>query len=101
MLVMLVLLVTLVVLAVLVVWAVMKLPLAGFGLLLLAVILLGAWEWAGLAGLSEPRHRLLYGGLVLTLILALWPWVGDVAFVAGDAHARHRSCNGRARQLGD
>ena len=75
--------ITAVVLAVLVVWAVIKLPLAGFGLLLLAVILLGAWEWAGLAGLNGPRYRLLYGGLVLTLILALWPWVGDVAFVAG------------------
>ncbi len=74
---------TAVVLAALVVWAVMKLPLAGFGLLLLAVILLGAWEWAGLAGLNGPRHRLAYGGLVLALILTLWPWVGNATFVAG------------------
>ena len=75
--------VTAVVLAILVVWAVLKLPLAGFGLLLLAVILLGAWEWAGLARLNGPRHRLVYGGSVLTLILAFWPWVGNAAFVIG------------------
>ncbi|MDG4554923.1 MAG: phosphatidate cytidylyltransferase [Candidatus Competibacter sp.] len=75
--------ITAVVLAVLVVWAVMKLPLAGFGLLLLVVVLLGAWEWAGLAGLSGLRYRLMYGGLVLTPILAFWPWVRNTAFVAG------------------
>ena len=47
------------------------------------MILLGAWEWAGLARLNGLRHRLVYGGLVLTLILAFWPWVGNAAFVVG------------------
>ena len=36
------------VLAILVVWLVLKLPVAGFALALLAVILPAAWEWARL-----------------------------------------------------
>lgn len=70
-------------LATLIIWAVLKLPVAGFGLMVLVVILLGAWEWGRLAGLNETRDRLLYGGLVLALILALWPLVGSAAFVGG------------------
>lgn len=75
--------ITAAVLAVLVVWAVLKLPVAGFGAMLLAVILLGAWEWAGLAGLNETRGRLRYGGVVLALILAFWPLLDSPAFVGG------------------
>ena len=72
---------TAIVLGVLVIWAVLKLPLVGFGILLLAVILLGAWEWAGLVGLNGVHPRLLYGALVVTLILMLWPWIGHAPFV--------------------
>jgi CDP-diglyceride synthetase len=68
---------TAVILAALVVWVVLKLPAAGFGLALLAVILPGAWEWARLAGLVGTRDRSLYGGLVLVLIAALWPLIGS------------------------
>lgn len=75
--------VTSVILAVLVIWAVLKLPAVGFGVAVLMVILLGAWEWARFAGLYEPRDRLLYGGLVLALILAVWPLVAHPAFVGG------------------
>ncbi|MFZ1642326.1 MAG: phosphatidate cytidylyltransferase [Candidatus Contendobacter sp.] len=71
------------VLALIALWVVLKLPAAGFGVVLLAVLLLGAWEWADLAGLAQPRGRLLYGGLVLTLILAVWPLAGRAALVAG------------------
>jgi phosphatidate cytidylyltransferase len=74
---------TAVILAALVVWVVLKLPAAGFGLALLAVILPGAWEWARLAGLVGTRDRSLYGGLVLVLIAALWPLIGSVPFVGG------------------
>lgn len=73
--------ITAAVLALTVIWAVLKLPAAGFGLALLAVAVLGAWEWARLAGLNGTRGRLLYGGLVLAAILALWPLVGNVAIV--------------------
>ena len=71
------------VLALIALWVVLKLPAAGFGAALLAVVLLGAWEWADLAGLTQPRGRLLYGGLVLALILAIWPLVGRPTVVAG------------------
>jgi len=71
------------VLALIALWVVLKLPATGFGAVLLAVMLLGAWEWADLAGLNETRGRLLYGGLVLALILAVWPLGGRAAWVAG------------------
>ena len=71
------------VLALIALWVVLKLPAAGFGMVLLAVLLLCAWEWADLAGLAQPRGRLLYGGLVLALILAVWPLTGRAAFMAG------------------
>jgi phosphatidate cytidylyltransferase len=71
------------VLALIALWVVLKLPAAGFGAVLLAVLLLCAWEWAGLAGLAQPRGRLLYGGLVLAPILAVWPLTGRAAFMAG------------------
>ena len=73
------------VLALIALWVVLKLPAAGFGAALLAVLLLGAWEWADLAGLTQAARSLaVCGGLVLALILAVWPLAGsrDV-FVAG------------------
>jgi phosphatidate cytidylyltransferase len=71
------------VLALIALWVVLKLPAAGFGAVLLGVMLLGAWEWADLAGLHETRSRLLYGGLVLVLILAVWPLAGCAVWVGG------------------
>ncbi len=67
------------ILAVLVVWAVLKLPVTGFGAALLLMILPAAWEWARLAQLVETRARLLYVGGILALILALWPLHAAVA----------------------
>lgn len=69
------------ILAALVVWMVLRLPVAGFGAALLAVILPAAWEWARLAGLDKARDRLLYGGMVLVVILALWPLIDSTSFV--------------------
>lgn len=71
------------VLALIALWVVLKLPAAGFGAVLLAVVLLCAWEWAGLAGLAQPRGRLLYSGLALAPILAVWPLTGHAAFMTG------------------
>lgn len=71
------------ILALLVIWVVLKLPTLGFGLALLAVILPGAWEWTRLAGLQSMRDRLLYVGVVLALILAIWPLLGHTALVSG------------------
>jgi phosphatidate cytidylyltransferase len=69
------------ILAILVIWAVLKLPVAGFGVVLLAVILPGAWEWARLASLSKIRDRILYVGGVLAVILMVWPFLGNAVFV--------------------
>lgn len=71
------------ILAILVIWAVLKLPVAGFGVALLAIILPGAWEWTRLAGLCKTRDRWLYVGGVLALILASWPLLSNTAFVNG------------------
>ena len=45
------------ILAVLVIWAVLKLPVAGFGAALLLMILPAAWEWARLAGFAAQPVR--------------------------------------------
>jgi len=71
------------VLALLVIWVVLKLPTVGFGLALLAVILPGAWEWTRLIGLQSMRDRLLYVGVILALILAIWPLLDHMALVSG------------------
>jgi len=71
------------VLALLAIWAVLKLPTAGFGLMLLAVILPGAWEWTRLIGFQRVRSRLLYVGAILALILVLWPLLDHMALVNG------------------
>ena len=74
---------TAVVLALITVWAVLKLPAAGFGAALSAVMMLGAWEWANLAGMGRLRGRLLYSSLLFGLTLTLWPFVENPAFVCG------------------
>ncbi len=67
---------TALVLVPLVVAAVLALPAAGLALLLGAILLLGAWEWAGLAGLQAPVPRAAYV-LLLGLLLALGWGVRD------------------------
>lgn len=65
--------ITAIVLALGMIALVLILPTTGFGLALLIVVLLAAWEWAQLAGLVRSRDRLLYSGAVLVLILGAWP----------------------------
>ena len=71
------------ILALLTLWVVLKLPPAGLGAVLLVVVLGCAWEWANLAGLTQPRGRMWYGVLVLLLILAVWPLAGRTHVVVG------------------
>ncbi|MCB1920225.1 MAG: phosphatidate cytidylyltransferase [Candidatus Competibacteraceae bacterium] len=75
--------VTATILALLVIWAVLRLPATGFGLALLVIILLGAWEWTRLVGLAASRDRGLYVGGVLLLILAIWPLLDHTALMSG------------------
>lgn len=71
------------VLALIALWVVLKLPVIGFGVALAGVVSLCAWEWADLAGWRQPRERLAYGGVILALILAIWPLMGHATFVVG------------------
>lgn len=75
--------ITAVVLALGVITLVLMLPAAGFGLALLIVVLLAAWEWTRLAGLARSRDRLLYSGAILVLILGAWPLLGCSGVVVG------------------
>lgn len=45
---------------------------SGFALFTGAVVLLGAWEWANLAGFERPKQRLAY--VIILALLMLWGW---------------------------
>ncbi len=61
-------LLTALVLVPLVIWAVIALPQPWFAIALGAVLAIGAWEWAPLAGLHAPLSRSVYVLLVLALM---------------------------------
>jgi phosphatidate cytidylyltransferase len=66
-------LLTIAVLLPLFVWCVLALPTAWFALCLALVVMIGAWEWAGLVGLGAPAARAIYlGVMVAALALAAW-----------------------------
>ena len=78
--------VTAVILTAVLLLALFYLPLVWFGAFLAAVVLVGAWEWADLAGLSTPWQRRLYtafiGGALISVAYYLsLPRLG--AFGAG------------------
>lgn len=52
--------------------AVLLLPTPYLALCVALVLLLGAWEWAGLAGISGPLGRLAYTVVVAVCLIALW-----------------------------
>ena len=56
--------ITAIILAVVLVAAIALLPPIGFYLLVAGIFTVAAWEWAQLAGIVHPRHRLVYAGLV-------------------------------------
>ncbi|MGF1525554.1 MAG: phosphatidate cytidylyltransferase [Candidatus Competibacterales bacterium] len=53
---------------------ILTLPTAGFGVMLLVFIAVGAFEWGTLIRLSHPMAPWLYGAGVVLAIVALWPW---------------------------
>ena len=52
--------------------AIFYLPLTIFSALLLAVIAIGAWEWAPFMGLKKVASRIAYSVATVLLILSLW-----------------------------
>lgn len=74
---------TAIILIPLVLWAIFALPQLPFTLVTAAIVLLGAWEWAGFMGWTKVWFRVLYMVIVLVTMLAsllLPPWV---SFVVG------------------
>lgn len=69
--------ITALILAPIVVAGIFLLPLFEFSLFIGAIIAIGAWEWAGLAGF-EGRHRFVYAGLI-ALLLALSDYLPPLA----------------------
>ncbi len=66
---------------VLIIAAVLLLPTAAAAVVLALLFVVGAWEWAGLAGLS-PGMRVLYAAVFSALLVSgLW-WVDDRGTVA-------------------
>ncbi|MHB8256242.1 MAG: phosphatidate cytidylyltransferase [Acidiferrobacterales bacterium] len=60
------------VLAPLMVWATFSLTTPEFGALLGIFFLTAAWEWTALCGLTEPRSRMLYVGMLVIAGLAAY-----------------------------
>jgi len=58
---------TALILAPLAVWAILALGSDSFGMLLLSIIALAAWEWAGLAGIDANPGRLAYAATLVVL----------------------------------
>ncbi len=73
-------LLTAAILGTLVVAGTLVLPTMWFGIALLVFVLLGAWEWGGLLGLSRSVGRVGYCILVLSLMVLTWVLLESQAF---------------------
>lgn len=58
----------------LVIVAVLLLPTSAFAVVLMGVLLLAAWEWCELAGLSTRMARVSYLAGIVALMTVLWVW---------------------------
>ena len=70
--------ITALVLGAAVLWGVLQLPAAGFGLALLLILCIGAWEWGRMLDLRVPL-RAAYCAGVAGLILLCWYFLDGVA----------------------
>lgn len=73
--------ITAAILGTLIVLSIMLLPIVWFGVLLLVFILLGAWEWGSLLGLSRFGARVGYCILVFGLMLLTWAMLENRTFL--------------------
>jgi len=62
-------------------WGILTLPTAWFGVALLLIILLGAWEWGGMLGFSGPIARIGYCAVILTTTVLVWPMLENQSFI--------------------
>lgn len=75
--------VTALLLAPIVIGAVLWLPTPGFAVFIGAVLLLGAWEWSALAGLSGKPQRAVYLVVLALAMLLLWRFPGWQVWLLG------------------
>lgn len=66
----------------LVVWAVLGLPSGTLALVLGAFVLVGAWEWGALMGLTSPRPRVFYLALMAVALGLGWSVIERPALLA-------------------
>ena len=71
--------ITALILGSLIVGGILFLPATGFGLLLLVIVVLSAWEWSALIGLSRP-YRLAYCAGLTGLVILSWVLLQSGAF---------------------
>jgi phosphatidate cytidylyltransferase len=62
-------------------WGILVLPTGWFGAVLLLIILIGAWEWAGVLGFSGLIARLGYCALLLGTTILAWSMLDNQRFV--------------------
>lgn len=63
------------------VWVVLAWSTAWFGIMLLVFVILGAWEWGGVLGLSRYTGRIGYCCLVLSLMALAWLFLESQVFL--------------------
>ena len=54
------------------IWAIFYLSLINFAAVILVIMAIGAWEWGPLMGFVNKRRRLVFVGVSVALIAALW-----------------------------
>jgi phosphatidate cytidylyltransferase len=64
-------------------WVIVFLPPLWFKGLVLTFVVLGAWEWAGIIGLSNLTYRFSYCTILALLIALAWPLVENRSFLLG------------------
>lgn len=67
--------ITALILAPLALFAILFLPLFGFGLLIAGVVGLGAWEWANMSGMHSRQQKAKYTALVVAICAAMMVFV--------------------------
>ena len=53
-------------------WAILALPSDIFALIIAVFMVMGAWEWARFTGAITPFYRVLYCGVMVLILLAIW-----------------------------